>query len=110
MSRSRRGRSRSYHGSRSHRRERALEHIAAAKRLTAELGGMDEAVKAYFFSLPPVELTAILDDYQRTYGSNAHQYAANTIAKWRTGRRKMSGEVAERLFSLLPPRMPLGVK
>jgi hypothetical protein len=87
-----------------------LEHIAAAKRLTAELGGMDQAVKAYFFSLPPVQLTAILDDYQRVYGSKAHEYATNTISKWRNGQRKMSGDVAERLFNLLPPRMPLGVK
>jgi hypothetical protein len=111
MSRSRyRGGSRSYPRSRSYGRKRALEHIAAAKRLTAELGGMDQAVKAYFFSLPPVELTAILDDYQRAYGSKAHQYATQTIPKWRTGRRKMSGEVAARLFNLLPPRMPLGVK
>ena len=111
MSRSRyRGRSSSYYRSRSYGRERALEHIAAAKRLTAELGGMDQAVKAYFFSLPPIELTGILDDYQRAYGSKAHQYATNTIAKWRTDRVQMGGMVAERLFNLLPPRMPLGVK
>ena len=111
MSRSRyRGRSSSYYRSRSYGRERALEHIAAAKRLTAELGGMDQAVKAYFFSLPPIELTGILDDYHRAYGSKAHQYATNTIAKWRTGRVQMGGMVAERLFNLLPPRMPLGVK
>ena len=32
------------------------------------------------------------------------------MPKWRTGRVQMSGEVAERLFNLLPPRMPLGVK
>ena len=32
------------------------------------------------------------------------------IPKWRTGRVQMSGMVAERLFNLLPPRMPLGVK
>jgi hypothetical protein len=111
MSRSRyRGRSSSYYRSRSYGRERALEHIAAAKRLTAELGGMDQAVKAYFFNLPPIELTAILDDYQRAYGSKAHQYATNTIPKWRTGRVQMGGMVAERLFNLLPPGMPLGVK
>jgi hypothetical protein len=111
MSRSRyRGRARSHYRSHSYGRERALEHIAAAKRLTAELGGMDQAVKAYFFGLPPIELTAILDDYQRAYGSKAYQYATKTIPKWRTDRRKMSGEVAERLFNLLPPRMPLGVK
>ena len=106
MNRSRRGRSRN----RSYGRARALAHIAAAKRLTAELGGMDQAVKAYFFSLPPVELSAVLDDYQRTYGSKAHEYATQTIPKWRADRVQMSGEVAARLFNLLPPRMPLGVK
>jgi hypothetical protein len=111
MSRSRyRGGSRSYFRSGSYGRARALAHIAAAKRLTAELGGMDQAVKAYFFSLSPVELASILDDYQRAYGSKAHQYATNTIPKWRTGRVQMGGMVAERLFNLLPPRMPLGVK
>ena len=111
MSRSRyRGRSSSYHRSRSYGRERALEHIAAAKRLTGELGGMDQEVKAYLFSLPPVELSTILDDYQRAYGSKAHQYAIKTIPKWRAGRVQMGGMVAERLFNLLPPRMPLGVK
>jgi hypothetical protein len=87
-----------------------LAHIAAAKRLTAELSGMDQAVKEYFFSLPAVELTAILDDYRRAYGSQAHEYATVTMPKWRTGRVQMSGDVAERLFNLLPPRMPFGVK
>jgi hypothetical protein len=87
-----------------------LEHIAAAKRLTAELGGMDQGVKAYFFSLSPPELSTILDDYQRAHGSQAREYAAETIPKWRSGRVQMSGMVAERLFNLLPPRMPLGVK
>jgi hypothetical protein len=71
---------------------------------------MDQGVKAYFFSLSPVELTAVLDDYQRAYGSEAREYAAKTIPKWRSGRVQMSGMVAERLFNLLPPRMPLGVK
>jgi hypothetical protein len=114
MSRSRyhgghRGFSRSYR-SRSYGRERALEHIAAAKRLSAELGGMDQGVKAYFFSLSPLELSSVLDDYQRAYGTQAREYAADTIPKWRTSRVQMSGMVAERLFNLLPPRMPLGVK
>jgi hypothetical protein len=110
MSRSRRGRSKSYYRSGSYGRTRALAHIAAANRLTAELGGMDQGVKSYFLNLPSVELAAILDDYQRAYGSQAREYATDTIPKWRTGRVRMSGMVAERLFNLLPPRMPLGVK
>jgi hypothetical protein len=111
MSRSRySGRSRSYYRSRSIGHERALEHIAAARRLTAELGGTDQDVKAYFFGLPSAELSVILDDYQRAHGSPAREYAENTIPKWRTGRVKMSGDVAERLFKLMPPRMPLPIK
>jgi hypothetical protein len=70
-----------------------LAHIAAAKHLTAQLGGMDQEVKAYFFSVPPDELTVILDDYGRAFGSKAHEYAIETISKWRTGRVQMSGIV-----------------
>lgn len=96
--------------SRSYGREKALEHIAAAKQLNAELGGMDRDVKAYFFGLSALELSPILDEYQRKYGLSAREYAEETIPKWRSGRVQMSGMVAERLFNLLPPRMPLLVK
>jgi hypothetical protein len=102
--------SRGYYRSGSYGRERALEHIADAKRLTGELGGMDQEVKAYFFSLPPPELSAVLDEYEQAYGSSARQYAAYAIPKWRAGRVQMGGVVAERLFNLLPTRMPLAVK
>jgi hypothetical protein len=102
-------RSRSYR-SRDIGRDRALEHIAAAKRLTAELGGMDQGVKTYFFSLSSYELSAILDEYQKKYGRSAREYADETMPQWRSGRVHMSGLVAERLFNLLPPRMPLPVK
>jgi hypothetical protein len=101
---------RGYHRSRSFGYERALEHIAAAKRLTVELGGMDQAVKAYFFSLPTSELAAVLDEYERVYGSLARGWADKTMPKWRIGLVQMGGMVAERLFNLLPPRMPLAVK
>ncbi len=84
--------------------------MAAAGRLTAELGGMDQAVKDYFFNLPPSELTAVLDEYERVHGSLARSWADKTMPKWRTGRVQMGGMVAERLFNLLPPRMPLAVK
>lgn len=90
--------------------ERALQHIEDAKRLTAELGGTDKDVKEYFFSLPPHQLTHVLDQYERQHGRSARQYAEATMPDWRSGRVHMSGTVAERLFSLLPPRMPLATK
>lgn len=96
--------------SRSIGHERARLHIAAARRLTQELGGTDQDVKQYFFNLPTNEFRSILDAYGQKYGAGARDYAEKTIDKWRTGRVQMGGMVAERLFDLLPPRMPLTVK
>ena len=90
--------------------ERALQHIREAEKLSKELGGTDEDVKQYFFSLPPNKLQAILKDYGIQYGKSKRDYAEETLPLWRTGKRKMSGLVASRLFNLLPPRMPLEVK
>ena len=90
--------------------ERALQHIEEAKQLSLELGGTDVDVKEYFFSLPPNELKSILDEYGRSYGSDKREYAEKTFHKWKSGRTKMSGLVAGRLYDLLPPRMPLNKK
>lgn len=102
---SRRGR-----GGYSRSRSDALRHIEEARALTAELGGMDQDVKKYFFGLPENELEKILIEYGRIYGPEAHSYAIETMPRWKSGVRQMSGMVAERLFNLLPPRMPLSAK
>lgn len=100
-----------YYGSRSDiGHEIARQHIEDARRLTEELGGTDQDVKQYFFALSPRQLSTILDEYERIYGLQKRLYAQQTIGKWRAGTVQMSGEVAERLFKLLPPRMPLTEK
>jgi hypothetical protein len=106
----RRRHSRGSYRDRSLGRERALEHIRQAHQLSQELGGTDKDVKAYFFSLPAADLTHILADYGRLYGSDARQYAEQTIPNWRSGQVHMSGMVAERLFGLLPKYMRLEQK
>lgn len=90
--------------------EAARRHIEAARELSRELGGTDKDVKEYFFKLPQNKLDVILREYGRLYGSSAKSYAEQTMPKWRSGRTQMSGLVAERLFNLLPPRMPLSAK
>ncbi len=90
--------------------EAARQHIEEAKALTAELGGTDQDVKGYFFSLSPAELKRTLDEYGRKHGEEKRAYAEQTFNDWKTGRRQMSGMVAQRLFSLLPPRMPFEKK
>ncbi len=105
-----------YRGRRAYRydddygRERALQHIEEARRLSAELGGTDKDVKAYFFSLDHAALQQVLDDYERKHGKAARDYAGKTIPKWRSGKVHMGGQTAARLFALLPPRMPLATK
>ena len=90
--------------------EAARRHIEAARKLSQELGGTDKDVKEYFFSLPQNKLDVILREYGQRHGSSAKSYAEQTMPKWRSGRTQMSGLVAERLFNLLPPRMPLSAK
>lgn len=88
----------------------AQQHIEEAERLSKELGGTDSDVKAYFFGLKDEALAAVLDEYERKYGKDKRRYAEQTLPDWRNGQRKMSGRVAERLFDLLPPLMPLDTK
>lgn len=91
-------------------RERAAQHIREAEELSRQLGGTDKDVKDYFFSLPASQLKTILDAYESQYGKDKRDYAQSVFHEWRTGRRKMSGLVASRLFNLLPPRMPIDKK
>jgi hypothetical protein len=100
-----RRRQRRYYG-----RSRALEHIEDARRFSRETGGYDQDVKDYFFSLKSNQLRTILDAYERRHGREARNYAAQALPDWRSGKVKMSGMVDERLFNLLPPRMPLSDK
>jgi hypothetical protein len=88
-------------------REIARQHVEEARRLSQELGGTDEDVKQYFFAVPQAQLNRILNLYEVRHGQQARQYAQQTIRRWRTGERRMSGLVASRLFNLLPPLMPL---
>ncbi len=90
--------------------EQARRHIREAQELTAELGGTDKDVKAYFFALSGGRLASVLDAYGQQHGAAARSYAEATIPAWRSGRTKMSGMVASRLFRLLPPRMSLQEK
>lgn len=90
--------------------ERALQHIREAEALSYELGGTDKDVKEYFFSLSKYELDHIFSLYGKKYGSVKMNYAMEAFPKWKSGERKMSGEVAERLFNLLPSQMPISKK
>ena len=104
---------RRYHYRGRHRggRDRALQHIAEAREFSREVGGADEDVKKYFFSLPSNQLRPILDEYEKKYGRKAREYAEEVgLSGWRSGRVTMSGMVKKRLFNLLPPRMPLLAK
>jgi hypothetical protein len=101
---------RHYRSSRDIGHEFARQHIGDYRRLEAELGGSVEDVKQYLFSLSPHQLRLILDAYERECGTEAREYAERTVAKWQAGKVHMSGTVAERLFKLLPPRMPLTAK
>lgn len=104
-----RGRRSTYHR-RNYGHEAAQRHIAEAEELSAELGGMDNEVKAFFFGLNPQQLEPLLLQYGQVYGEKARDYAIDVMPKWRAGTTKMSGTVAARLFNMLPPFMPIDLK
>ena len=87
--------------------ERARKHIAEAEALSDELGGNDKDVKEFFFSLNGAELAKILAVYEQEYGKSPREYAESALPQWKSGRKKMSGLVASRLFSLLPKYMSI---
>lgn len=85
--------------------EAAKKHIEEAEQLSEELGGTDKDVKQWFFNLSAQEREEIFIRYTHVNGADAGSYARATFHDWRTGKRQMSGLVAGRLFSLLPPIM-----
>lgn len=88
----------------------AERHIREAAEFSELVGGADEEVKSFFFSLPPSKREEVLRAYGRKYGTHPEEYARETFEKWRSGSVRMSGLVARRLFSLLPPIMSPGQK
>lgn len=90
--------------------ERAAKHIQEAEEFSREVGGTDKDVKAYFFAISGAKKEEILGIYGRKYGQEKESYAREAWQSWATGRRKMSGMVAKRLFELLPNHMPIAAK
>ena len=90
--------------------ERREQHVLEAREFTEEMGGTDQEVKQYFFGLDSRQLRDVLQAYGDRYGWKAQEYAEVTFHAWRSGRTRMSGMVAKRLFEMLPPRMPVADK
>lgn len=84
-----------------------MRHIEEAKELTKQLGGTDQDVKVWFFNLTGITFNNIMQEYKKLHGIKAYDYAVQTIPSWKSGQRKMSGMVAERLFNLIPKHMPI---
>ena len=73
--------------------ERARQHIEEFHAFESELGGSVTDVQQYFFDLPRNQLKKILVTYREKYGDDPANYAEETLPKWRSGKRRMSGLV-----------------
>jgi len=94
------------HYYRGYRRHRNWRHTMSKHRyLTYLFGGIDHDVENAFFNLPSYELEALFIDYGCKYGGNAESYARSTYRQWRSGATNLSGQTAERLLEILPPRL-----
>lgn len=93
--------------SRGNRRRRyyGSHHVSKRRHLTHIFGGIDEDVERAFFALPSFELEALFMEYGSQYGNSAESYARRTYPQWKNGTTKLSGQTAQRLLELLPPRL-----
>ena len=80
----------------------ALRHIQEAEEFNIRTYGADRIIKNYFFNMTPELREKIFREYGRIYGPDRLDYARDTYEKWKTGRVKMSGMVAKRIFDLMP--------
>ena len=74
-------------------------------RLTSLFGGIDHDIEKAFFALPSQELDALFQEYGKKHGKSAESYARKTYPGWKKRTVKLSGQTAERLLELLPPRL-----
>lgn len=82
--------------------EAEQRNIEAARRLRAELGDAETQTRQTFLSLDSQRLRQLLHEYRRLYGPRPYEYCIFALPRWQSGRIKMSGMVAERIFNLLP--------
>lgn len=80
--------------------------VSKRRELTSTFGGIDQDVERLFLNLDWDDLGELLDFYEDEFGKPAAVYARNTYPKWKRGEVRMSGLVAERLLTLLPPLLP----
>ena len=89
-----------------HGSEYSYEHnqrrIEEAERLRAELGDAEAQARDTFLNLDAQRRLHLLHAYRERHGQRQYEYCIATLDRWRSGRVKMSGLVAERIFDLLP--------
>lgn len=88
----------------------ARHHKQQREQVSARFGGIDKDIEAAFLSLPTRKRNDLFCAYGKRYGPKPEAYARATYAKWRAGQVKMSGQTAERLLQLLPPRLSFDVR
>lgn len=84
--------------------------VSKRQELTSTFGGIDRDIERLFLRLPPEDLDDLLEVYGEEFGRSAANYARSTYPKWKSGSVRMSGQVAERLLTLVPPLLAMDVR
>jgi hypothetical protein len=89
---------------------RAAQHVSARASLSYQVGGIDKDIETAFLNLADAELERIFRKYGTIHGRSAEAYARVTHEKWKAGKVRMSGAVAERLINLVPPELDASLR
>jgi hypothetical protein len=85
-------------------------HTRAAQELSERLGGTTEIVKRFLFGLNDRDRSRVFNRYEKLHGRSKRTYADSVFDKWKAGTVRMGGEIAARIYDLLPPLMPTAVR
>jgi len=85
-----------------HPNQAAIDHVHAYEMLSFKLGPIVDNVRDAFFELSEESLHSLLMVYRNKYGHKPADYALEAYPIWKSGKRKMSGQTAQRLLDLIP--------
>lgn len=86
-------------------KEYAQQHIQEYRNLSKKLGPILDDVLDIFYSLNEKDREDLFNEYGKIYSLKAKEYAIEAFPLWKNKVRHMSGQTAERMINLIPPRL-----
>jgi hypothetical protein len=78
---------------------------SARDALSRYVGEIDKDVLEIFYGLSARQLDLVLEWYGSRHGADKARYARSSYPQWKSGSKKMSGEIVGRMLDVVPPAL-----